>query len=141
MYLPPNSASNAAFLVTLRLLLAHERRDRAGVARDLQLAPAARREWLRPGKRIAVRNLPTSFGPVSYEIETGPATIVAGVDVPSWRRPRALTLRLRLPRGRRLGVVLVDGRPYDRVDRGSGTIDLSGRSGHVELEVAYASIR
>ena len=141
MYLPPNSASNAAFLVTLRLLLAHERRDRAGVARDLQLAPAAPREWLRPGKRIAVRNLPTSFGPVSYEIETGPATIVAGVDVPSWRRPRALTLRLRLPRGRRLGVVLVDGRPYDRVDRGSGTIDLSGRSGHVELEVAYASIR
>ena len=141
MYLPPNSASNAAFLVTLRLLLVHERRDRAGVPRDLELAPATPREWLRPGKRIAVRNVPTSFGPLSYAIEVGRPTITAAVDVPTWKRPRALTLRLRPPRAARLGVVRVDGQPYDRVDRASGTIDLSGLSGHVELEIAYASIR
>jgi hypothetical protein len=141
MYLPPNSASNAAFLVTLRLLLVHERRDRAGVARGLELAAAAPREWLRPGKRIAVRDLPTSFGPLSYEIETAGSMIRATVDVPARNRPRSLTLRLRLPRGSRIGAVLVDGRPYDRVDRGEGTIDLSGRSGHVELEVAYAPSR
>jgi hypothetical protein len=141
MYLPPNSASNAAFLVTLRLLLLHETRDRAGLPRGLELAAATPRDWLRPGKRIAVRNVPTSFGPLSYEIDTARGTIHAAVDVPSRTRPRSLTLHLRLPKGSRIGVVRVEGQTYDRVNRGSGKIDLSGRSGHVEIDVAYAPSR
>ena len=35
----------------------------------LELAHATPRAWLAPGKRIAVRGMPTSFGPVSYTID------------------------------------------------------------------------
>jgi hypothetical protein len=133
MYLPPNGASGAAFLETLRLLLVHERRDRAGAPRGLELAYATPRAWLRPGRRIAVANAPTSFGPVSYSLAAGTGSIEASIDAPE-RRPAFLGLRLRLPRGVRLGRVEVGGEPYGRVDRATATIDLSGRTGSIVVE-------
>ena len=69
MYLPPNGASNAAFLETLRSLLVHETRDAGGAPHGLELAFATPRPWLRAGRRIAVERAPTSFGPVSYSLE------------------------------------------------------------------------
>ena len=47
------------------------------------------------------------------------------------RRPGYLGLRLRLPRGTRLGRVEVDGAPFDRVDRATDTLDLTGRRGAI----------
>jgi hypothetical protein len=104
MYLPPNGASNAAFLVTLRLMLVHE------TATGLQLAYATPRGWLAPGKRIEVRNAPTRFGPLSYSLEARATDVHVRVEVPE--RAAKLTLRLRLPGGTR-------------------TLDLSGKSGTV----------
>jgi hypothetical protein len=97
MYLPPNGASNGAFLETLRLLLVRETNA------ALDLAWAVPRAWT----KLAVRRLPTSYGPVSFSIDGSHVT----VDLPG-RRPRRVTLHV-----------------------GSRTLDLSGRSGHVELEV------
>jgi hypothetical protein len=114
MYLPPNGASNAAFLETLRSLLVHERGD------GLELAFATPRGWLEPGKRIAVTALPTRFGAVSYAIESQADAVRVQVDVPSRPRPRTLKLRLRLPGGDRL-------------------LDLSGRTGRVEVVVRRAA--
>ena len=68
MYLPPNGASNATFLGTLRLLLLHETIDSSGLPAGLELAHATPRAWLAPGKRIAVRAAPTSFGTLSYTL-------------------------------------------------------------------------
>ena len=62
MYLPPNSTSNASFLETLRLTLLHETADRQGVPDGLEVAFATPRAWLAPGRRIAARAVPTSFG-------------------------------------------------------------------------------
>jgi hypothetical protein len=123
MYLPPNAASNAAFLETLRSTLVHETRDAAGRPRDLQLAFATPRMWLAPGRRVAVSSLPTSFGPLSYTIVASTGRIRVTVDEPSRSRPHAIALRLRLPAGSRLGAVTVDGRPA-AVDRTTGTIRL-----------------
>jgi hypothetical protein len=97
MYLPPNGASNGAFLEALRLLLLRETSD------GLDLAWAVPRGWT----KLAVRSLPTSYGPVSFTIDGSHVT----VDLPD-RRPRRVTLHV-----------------------GSRTLDLSGRSGHLELEV------
>jgi hypothetical protein len=47
--------------------------------------------------------------------------------------PSSLELRVRLPVGEHLGAVRVDGRRA-KVDRRSGTIELSGLRGHLELE-------
>ncbi len=141
MYLPPNSASNAAFLETLRLELLHETRDGNGNPRGLELAYATPRAWLAPGRRIAVRRAPTSFGPVSYEIDSHDHRARATVDAPTGRQPATLRLRLRLPRRLGIGRVLLAGRPYARVERATGTIDLSGRRGRLELEIRYVSRR
>ncbi len=139
MYLPPNNAANAAFLVKLRLMLVHERRDRAGNPRGLELAYATPRRWLLPGKRIAVRGVPTSFGPVSFSIDAARDTLRAELEVPERARPRTLRLRLRLPKPGRITSVLVDGRPSTRFDALTETIDLSGRRGRVRLEVRHAA--
>ncbi len=110
MYLPPNSVSNAALLETLRLLLVQERGE------GLRLAYATPRAWLRPGKRIAVTNVPTSFGPLSYSLSARRGSVHVTVDVPSRRHPQTLELRLRLPGATR-------------------TIDLSGRTGRLDFVV------
>jgi len=136
MYLPPNSAANAAFLVKLRHMLVHERRASTGAPRGLELAYATPRGWLRPGRTVAVRNVPTSFGAVSFEVASRRGTVDVSLDVPG--RPRTVRLRLRLPRPARIASVLLGGRPYSRFDRRSETIDLSGRSGRLALTVRYA---
>jgi hypothetical protein len=137
MFLPPNSGSNAAFLETLRLMLVHEVEGSSGAARGLELAFATPRSWLRPGRKIAVSDAPTSFGRLSYSLSALDGSVEATLDVPSSPTPRTLKLRLRLPRGEHLARVSVDGRPYFRFDRTTGTIDLSGRSGSVSLEARY----
>ncbi len=127
MYLPPNAASNASFLETLRLMLVHETRDRAGAPRGLELAYATPRAWLEPGKRIAVRNMPTSFGPLSYEIASAARDVQASIDVPAARRPVTLRLRLRLPAGRIISTVLVSGRPASTTEQPRPSISRASR--------------
>ena len=53
------------------------------------------------------------------------------------RSLKTLKLRLRLPSGRRLTHVSVEGQPWSRFDAGTGTIDLSGSSGNVFVEASY----
>jgi hypothetical protein len=128
MYMPPNTASNSAFLETLRLMLVHETRDADGSPVGLELAYSTPRPWLGTGKTIAVHEAATSFGPLSYELHSLPGRIEATVQVPSRRPPRTLRLRLRLPHGERITAVRVDGRRRP-VSRRTGTIDLSGLRG------------
>jgi len=137
MYLPPNVTANATFLETLRLMLVHETEDRDGRPEGLELAYGTPRAWLAPGKRIVVRDAPTSFGPLSFSISASRASVRASVDVPSGGHAdlRSLRLRLRLPRGVQIAGVDLDGRPYERVDRSTGTVGLTGESGEVNLIV------
>lgn len=133
MYLPPNGASNASFLETLRLMLVHETRDLNGAPRGLELAFATPRAWLRPGRDIVVREAPTSFGPVSFSIRSVEDNIRASIEVPSRSRPATLRLRLRLPRDKHISRVTLGGRSFDRVDH--ETIELSGLTGRLDLVV------
>jgi hypothetical protein len=134
MFRPPNSANNAFFLETLRLLLVHETSDAAGVPNGLELAYSTPRAWLAPGKEIAVRNLQTSFGKLSYTIDSGTTALDAAIDLPSgFAGP--LRLRFRLPPGKRLGTITVNGAAFHGlVD--PETLDLTGRSGHVDVVAA-----
>ena len=132
MYNPPNTASNSAFLETLRLMLVHETRDANGRPVGLELAYSTPRPWLGVGKRIAVHEAPTPFGPLSYELRSVAGRIEGTVVVPSRRPPRTLRLRLRLPHGKRIAAVRVNGHPRP-VDRRTGTIVLSGLRGQLEL--------
>jgi hypothetical protein len=134
MYLPPNSASNASFLETLRLLLVHETRGSNGTPRGLRLAYSTPRPWLAPGRRIAVRKAPTSFGPLSYTMTAAVDNVLVVVDVPGRRALGSLSLRVRLPRGERISKAVVAGHPI-RIGGDGETIDLSGATGRVAVVV------
>jgi hypothetical protein len=84
-----------------------------------------------------VHDAPTSFGPVSYSIvRRGDAIVVAVATPPS--PPRTLRLRLRLPAGESLASVTVGGRPVP-YDRATATIDLSGRTGELEVDAVVTA--
>ena len=137
MFRPPNSANNAFFLETLRLMLVHETADPSGAPEGLELAYSTPRSWLRAGSRIVVRGARTSFGPLSYSLEARKGSVRVRVTVPSRLPPQTLRLRLRLPAGERMTGVAFRGRAFDRHDARSDTIDLSGLTGRIELVVAY----
>jgi hypothetical protein len=136
-YLPPNGASNAAFLETLRLMLVHETTDSKGLPRGLDLAYSTPRGWLRPYQQIEVRRIPTSFGRVSFTIETGASSASVSLDVPDRAPLETLRLRLRLPRGARIDTVVLDGAPYGRVLADGETIVLPPRPGPMRLEASF----
>jgi hypothetical protein len=131
-YLPPNGAANGTFLETLRLMLVHETRAPDGSPSGLELAYSTPRAWLRPGRRIAVHRIPTSFGRLSYTIESTSKSVRVALDVPGRTPLRSLSLRLRLPRGDRITGTTVDGRPAVRLTDPE-TIELPRRPGHVEI--------
>jgi hypothetical protein len=137
MYLPPNNDGAASFLEKLRLMLVHESRGPMGLARGLELAFATPRAWLRDGKSIVVRDAPTSFGPVSYSIERRQSVVNIVVDPPTSPIPATLKLRLRLPGQARIVRVEVAG-TQTRFDRRTGTIELSGRAGKLEVVATIA---
>jgi hypothetical protein len=138
MYLPPNGASNASFLETLRLMLVHESRDRTLEPVSLELASSTPRAWLASGKRITVRDAPTSFGELSFTIVAHERMIEASVDVPSRTPVPQLRLRLRLPDGKRISSVTLNGLPYTRFGARSETIDLTGQKGRLTLVVGVS---
>jgi hypothetical protein len=134
MYLPPNSLSNATFLETLRLMLIHETTDESGAPTGLELAYATPRAWLSDGKAIRVRDAPTSFGRISFSIARRGRAVRVTVDPPA---APELRLRLRLPAGERIASVRLAGRP-GRYDAKTGTIDLTGQTGHLVLDATLA---
>jgi hypothetical protein len=138
MYLPPNSAANAAFLETLRETLVHETRDSAGRPYGLRLAFSTPRTWLQAGRHIAVRNAPTSFGPVSFQLDAGPMTVTATITPPP-HAPRAFALRLRLPAGIRLLALTLDGHRSTRFDARTATIQLPRTTGTITLVARRSS--
>ena len=140
MYLPPNLGANATYLETLRLMLVHETRGPSGAPRSLELAFSTPRPWLADGKTILVKDAPTSFGHVSYSIERHGPLVHVTVDTPAAPAPRSLRLRLRLPDGDRIASVRASGLaiPFDSK---TGTIDLSGWAGGLDLDVTLRSGR
>ncbi len=136
---PPNSVTTAAILNYLRLMLVHETAAADGRPDGLELAYSTPRGWLAAGKRVAVSDAPTDFGPVSYTLEAvGDDLVRASVTVPPRLSARdRLGLRVRTPAGRKLTRVTVNGEPHDKFDPASGTIDLTGRSGQLMLTIQH----
>ncbi len=100
-YLPPNSASNAAFLTVLRYLLVQDwDLDGDGRPETLRLLYGAPGRWLRDGAVLKVGRAPTAFGEVSLRAESrlGRGEVLVTVEPPP-RRPEKLLLRPALPEG------------------------------------------
>jgi len=109
------------FLHQTRTMLVQER------GQDLWIAPFVPANWLQDGRRVDVRNAPTSFGLVSYHLRSrvGQRFIEATIEPPGRRAPRNIVLRLRHPEGKPIRSVMVNGRRSRAFDPVGDTIQLS----------------
>ncbi len=109
------------FLHQTRTMLVQERGP------ELWLAPFVTYQWLKDDERIAVKNAPTRFGKVSYEINSHLAQgfIEGRIESPTRERPTKIVLRLRHPGGRRIQSVTVNGKRHHRFDADRETITLN----------------
>jgi len=107
--------------------------------RALWLAKATPRHWLEQGKKISVRNAPTVFGPVAYEIvsDADHGKITATVEMPSRRSAESVWLRLRHPQSAPIKRVKINGRPWADFDPAKEVIGLAGSRGALRVEAEY----
>jgi hypothetical protein len=127
-YLPPNSASNAAWLVTLRYLLIQDwDLDEDARPDTLRLLYAMPRRWLQDGRQVQVRNAPTQFGPLSCQAVSKLNDGYVEVRVSPPPRPvKTMLLRAPLPDGWKVDSVQLDGADAPLI--GGDAVDLSGRT-------------
>jgi hypothetical protein len=127
-YLPPNSTSNAAWLITLRNLVVQDwDLDEDAKPDTLRLLCAVPRRWLADGNEISFTEAPTMFGPVSCEAKSRLSEGLFEVRVtPPPRQPKTFVLRAPLPSGWKVKSVSIDN---DRAEViGGDTVDLTGRT-------------
>jgi hypothetical protein len=132
---PPDKLfEESCFLERFRMMLVMEEGD------VLWLARATPRDWLEQGKRIAVRNAPTHFGPVGYEIvsDVEHGRLVATVTLPSRNPPREVVLVLRHPASAAIAAVKVNGTDWTDFDVSKGWVKLHGLTGQARVEVSWA---
>jgi hypothetical protein len=127
-YLPPNSTSNAAWLIALRNLLVQDwDLDADAKPETLRFLYAAPRRWFADGRTIRIDNAPTAFGPVSCRAESKLSQGYVEVKVTPPPRPvKTMLLRLPLSDGWRVEDAQIDGKDAQMSD--NGTVDLTGFS-------------
>jgi hypothetical protein len=131
---PPDKIyEEAAFLERFRNLLVMED------GRNLWLARGTPRAWLEQGKKIGVKNAPTHFGTVDYEIlsDVDNGKIAATVKMPSRTPPKEIWLRLRHPKSAPIRSVTVNGKECKDFSREKERIELKGLDGTVVVTVNY----
>jgi hypothetical protein len=107
----------------------------------LWLAKAVPRHWLEQGKKIAVKDAPTRFGAVAYEIvsDVDRGKIAATIEMPSRGAPKSVLLRLRHPKASFIQSVMVNGNPWTSFDPLKELVELRGLTGHVIVVASYQS--
>lgn len=103
----------------------------------LTLARAVPRAWLREGKVISLRGMPTRFGKVGLQIRSNvrDGKISATIDPPV-RHSAPLSLRLRHPQGKPIAGVSVNGRQHTAF--GGEWIHLSQGTDRLEILATFA---
>jgi hypothetical protein len=104
----------------------------------LWIARGTPRAWFEQGQKIRVKNAPTHFGKLAYEIasDVDNGKITVGFEVPSRKAPKEVFLRLRHPRSTPIRKVTVNGKPWSEF-KDRETILLKGLTGTVAVSVQY----
>lgn len=123
-YLPPNSASNAMFLTTLRYLLIQDwDLTEDGRPETLRLLDAIPPRWLADGTEIRAERAPTVFGEVSLRVQSRLKHGMITISIePVARPPERPTLYLPDPPGYRVTGLELEGRPLTRDQDGRFTL-------------------
>jgi hypothetical protein len=116
-YLPPNSASNAAFLTTLRYLLIQDwDLDDDGKPETLRLLDAIPPRWLVDGKEIRVEKAPSAFGEINLVVkpQLTDGLVRVRIDPRNLRPISKLTVHLPNPSGYSISGVRIGTRELAR---------------------------
>ena len=129
----PDNGTAGWFMENFRDLLVMEDGE------SLWLAKATPRVWLEQGKKISVKNAPTYFGPVAYQIVSDVANgkIAATVEIPSRNPPKSVIIRFRHPKATPIKSVTVNGQPWNGFDRGKEVVELTGLTGKAAVVASY----
>jgi len=129
----PDNGTSGWFLNNFRNLLVMED------GTTLWLARGTPRAWLEQGKTIAIRNAPTHFGAMAYEIvsDVDNGKITAKVELPSRKALKEVILRFRHPKQASLMSVTVNGKDWKHFDPAKETITLTGLAGTVAVTAQY----
>ena len=86
-----------------------------------------------------MKNAPTHFGPVAYEIvsDVDHGRITATVEMPSRNPPKAVLLRLRHPKAAPIQSVTVNGKPWNDFDRQKEAVQLGEVKDTALVQVDY----
>jgi hypothetical protein len=125
--------NRSAFLSSFRNLLVMEQGE------TLWLARATPRAWLEQGRKINVKNAPTYFGTVAYEIvsDVDNGKISATVEMPSRKAPKEVVLRFRHPKSAPIKAVTVNGQSWTEFNKDKETIILKGLTSQVAVTAQY----
>ncbi|QDU96541.1 hypothetical protein [Lignipirellula cremea] len=106
---------------------------------SLWLAKATPRAWLEQGKKISVKNAPTYFGPVAYEIvsDADKGQISATIEMPARKSPNEVVLRFRHPKSAPIKAVTVNGKAWTEFNKDKETITLKSLTGTVAVTARY----
>ncbi len=121
------------FLHQSRTMLVQERGD------ELWLAPFIPTDWLKQGRRLTVRNAPTRFGHVGYQITSHLAQgyLEATIEPPRARPPRAIVIRVRHPEGLPIQSVSLDARRVAGFDPRQSTVRLRPSAHAMNLRIDW----
>ena len=129
----PDNGTAGWFLENFRNLLVMEEGPSLWIARGTP------RPWLEAGKRISVRNAPSYFGTVVYEIasDVDGGTITATIEIPSRRPPQTVLVRLRHSQQIPIRSVTVNGKEWQAFHQDKEVIELVGLTGKVVVVASY----
>jgi len=129
----PDNGTAGWFMENFRNLLVMED------GQSLWVARATPRVWLEQGKKVAVKNAPTYFGTLAYEIfsDVDNGKITAIVEIPSRNPPKSVVVRFRHPKATPIKNVTVNGRPWTGFNKEKEIIELMGLTGKVAVAAGY----
>jgi hypothetical protein len=81
--------------------------------------------------KVVAKEMPTSFGRVSYEIHShvNDGYIEAEITPPARKKPDKIILRLRHPEGKKFSWITVNGHKYDDFNREKDIVRLKDYTG------------
>ena len=129
----PDNGTAGWFMENFRNMLVMELDGALWVAR------ATPRVWLEQGKKISVKNAPTYFGTLAYEIasDVDNGKITATVEIPSRKPPKSVVVRFRHPSAAPIKSVTVNEQPWTGFDKDKEVIELTELKGKVVVTAGY----
>jgi hypothetical protein len=129
----PDNGTAGWFMENFRNLLVMED------GRSLWIARATPRVWLEQGGKIAVKNAPTYFGTLAYEIvsDVDHGKIAATVEMPARKPPQSVLLRFRHPKTTPIKGATVNGKAWSDFDPVKEVIRLHDVQGSVKVQAVY----